>query len=176
MRISMCETINTIAGLLKKNAFFGRHSERRSCSRDSFGLRKAEHRIQLADDLGYGDLGCYKRGFENSYSAIGSLAAQGLRFTDAHSPSSVCSPTRYALLTGRYAWRTRLQTQRPRSMGQTAYCARSIDRRQNCFNIMATQPRVSVNGTWSKLCHSRRQSSCGGAKKPAQQCRFYKAN
>ena len=37
------------------------------------------------------------------------LAKEGMRFTDAHSPSAVCTPTRYALLTGRYAWRTRLQ-------------------------------------------------------------------
>src|SRR4029079_11045792 len=40
---------------------------------------------------------------------IDKIAAEGMRFTDAHSPSSVCSPTRYALLTGRFAWRTRLQ-------------------------------------------------------------------
>ena len=40
---------------------------------------------------------------------LDSLATQGIRFTDAHAPSSVCSPTRYALLTGRYAWRSKLQ-------------------------------------------------------------------
>src|SRR5262249_26677898 len=41
---------------------------------------------------------------------IDRLAAQGMRFTDAHSPSSVCTPTRYGLLTGRYAWRTSLKS------------------------------------------------------------------
>lgn len=59
----------------------------------------------LADDLGYGDLGCYgatKVGTPN----IDRLAREGCRFTDAHSPSSVCTPSRYNLLTGRYAWRT----------------------------------------------------------------------
>lgn len=63
----------------------------------------------LADDLGYGDLGCYNPESKIPTPRLDQLAAQGMRFTDAHSPSSVCSPTRYALLTGRYAWRTRLQ-------------------------------------------------------------------
>jgi len=63
----------------------------------------------LADDLGYGDLGCQQTGGRIATPHLDALAAEGLRFTDAHSPSSVCTPTRYALLTGRYAWRTRLQ-------------------------------------------------------------------
>jgi arylsulfatase A-like enzyme len=63
----------------------------------------------LADDLGYGDLGCYNAESKIPTPRLDQLATQGLRFTDAHSPSSVCTPTRYALLTGRYAWRTRLQ-------------------------------------------------------------------
>lgn len=63
----------------------------------------------LADDLGYGDLGCYNPGSKIPTPHLDRLATEGMRFTDAHSPSSVCSPTRYALLTGRYAWRTRLQ-------------------------------------------------------------------
>jgi arylsulfatase A len=63
----------------------------------------------LADDLGYGDLGCYNPKSKIPTPRLDQFAAQGMRFTDAHSPSSVCTPTRYALLTGRYAWRTRLQ-------------------------------------------------------------------
>ena len=63
----------------------------------------------LADDLGYGDLGCYNPSSKIPTPNIDRLAEAGVRFTDAHSPSSVCTPTRYALLTGRYAWRTRLQ-------------------------------------------------------------------
>ncbi len=63
----------------------------------------------LADDLGYGDLGCYNPASKIPTPRLDQLAMQGMRFTDAHSPSSVCTPTRYALLTGRYAWRTRLQ-------------------------------------------------------------------
>ena len=63
----------------------------------------------LADDLGYGDLGCYNTESKIPTPRLDQFATQGMRFTDSHSPSSVCTPTRYALLTGRYAWRTRLQ-------------------------------------------------------------------
>jgi len=63
----------------------------------------------LADDLGYGDVGCYNPASKIPTPHLDRLAAEGMRFTDAHSPSAVCTPTRYALLTGRYAWRTRLQ-------------------------------------------------------------------
>jgi len=63
----------------------------------------------LADDLGYGDPGCYNPKSKIPTPHIDRLAKEGMRFTDAHSPSAVCTPTRYALLTGRYAWRTRLQ-------------------------------------------------------------------
>jgi arylsulfatase A-like enzyme len=63
----------------------------------------------LADDLGYGDLGCYNKSSMIPTPNLDRLAKEGRRFTDAHSPSAVCTPTRYALLTGRYAWRTRLQ-------------------------------------------------------------------
>ena len=62
----------------------------------------------MADDLGYGDLSCY--GAEKVRTPeIDSLARQGVLFTDAHSPSAVCTPTRYGVLTGRYCWRTQLK-------------------------------------------------------------------
>ena len=63
--------------------------------------------IVLADDLGYGSLNSY--GADEAYVRtpnIDRLAQSGRRFTDASTPSSVCSPTRYGLLTGRYDWRT----------------------------------------------------------------------
>ncbi len=64
----------------------------------------------LADDLGYGDVQALnpQRG-KIKTPHLDKLAAQGMAFTDAHSGSSVCTPTRYGLLTGRYAWRSRLQ-------------------------------------------------------------------
>jgi len=67
--------------------------------------------VILADDLGYGDVQCFNpdRG-KIPTPCIDRLAAEGMRFTDGHSSSGVCSPSRYALLTGRYHWRTRLQS------------------------------------------------------------------
>jgi arylsulfatase A-like enzyme len=67
--------------------------------------------ILYADDLGYGDVQCYNRERGKIPTPhLDRLAAQGIRFTDGHSSSGVCSPSRYALLTGRYHWRTRLQS------------------------------------------------------------------
>ncbi len=64
----------------------------------------------IADDLGYGDVQCLnpRRGRIPTPN-IDRLAREGMTFTDAHGGSSVCTPTRYGILTGRYAWRTRLQ-------------------------------------------------------------------
>ena len=56
------------------------------------------------DDVGYGDVGCYGATRVKTPN-IDKLAAGGLRFTNAHSPSATCTPSRYALLTGEYAWR-----------------------------------------------------------------------
>ena len=66
--------------------------------------------VILADDLGYGDVRCLNptRG-RIPTPHLDSLARDGMAFTDAHGGSSVCTPTRYGILTGRYAWRTRLQ-------------------------------------------------------------------
>jgi arylsulfatase A len=65
----------------------------------------------LADDLGYGDVQVLNpQSGKIKTPHLDRLAAQGMTFTDAHSGSSVCTPTRYGLLTGRYAWRTRLQS------------------------------------------------------------------
>jgi arylsulfatase A len=63
----------------------------------------------MADDLGYGDVGAFNGGSRVPTPHIDRLAREGVRYTDAHSNSSVCTPTRYGLLTGRYAWRTNLQ-------------------------------------------------------------------
>jgi arylsulfatase A len=64
--------------------------------------------IILADDLGIGDLGCYNRNGRIPTPHHDRFALQGRRFSDAHSNSAVCTPTRYGLLCGRYAFRTRL--------------------------------------------------------------------
>ncbi len=59
----------------------------------------------LADDLGYGDLGCYNPDSTIATPNVDKLATEGMRFTDAHSPSTVCTPSRYSVLTGRMAFR-----------------------------------------------------------------------
>src|SRR5206468_2837423 len=63
----------------------------------------------LADDLGYGDVA-----YQNPQSKIPTpnldrLAKEGIRFTDAHDPTALCTPTRYGILTGRYCWRSSLK-------------------------------------------------------------------
>ena len=63
----------------------------------------------LADDMGLGDVSGYGTGGSIKTPNLDKLASEGRRFLDAHTPSGVCTPTRYGLLTGRYAWRTRLK-------------------------------------------------------------------
>ena len=59
----------------------------------------------LADDLGYGDVGCYNPDSRIPTPNLDQLAVEGMRFTDAHSPCTVCTPTRYSLMTGQMAFR-----------------------------------------------------------------------
>lgn len=66
--------------------------------------------VILADDLGFGDVSCNNPGSKIATPNIDRIAAEGMRFTDAHTSSGVCTPTRYSLLTGRYHWRTKLQS------------------------------------------------------------------
>ena len=65
--------------------------------------------IILADDLGYGDIAAFNPNSRIPTPHVDRLAREGVRYTDAHTNSSVCTPTRYGLLTGRYAWRTDLK-------------------------------------------------------------------
>ncbi|MFB6296277.1 MAG: arylsulfatase [Halobacteriales archaeon] len=64
----------------------------------------------LADDLGYGDVARYNADSQIPTPNLDRLAEEGRTFTDAHAPSAVCTPTRYSLLTGRYCWRTELDS------------------------------------------------------------------
>ena len=72
-------------------------------------LGKGEQRpnilLILADDLGYGDVQCYNPDSKIPTPHCNRLAKEGMLFTDAHSPSTVCTPTRYSILTGRMAFR-----------------------------------------------------------------------
>ena len=79
-----------------------------ACARPMFASAAAAQRpnivVMLADDIGYGDLGCYGATLAKTPN-LDRLAARGVRFTDAHSSSATCTPTRYSLITGEYAWR-----------------------------------------------------------------------
>ena len=65
--------------------------------------------VVLADDLGYGDVGCYNRESKVPTPNLDRLRRQGMMFTDAHAPATVCTPSRYSVLTGRMAFRTGLK-------------------------------------------------------------------
>ncbi len=63
----------------------------------------------LADDMGYGDVSCLNENSKIRTTHLDRLAAEGMKFRDAHSSSAVCTPSRYSILTGRYNWRSTLK-------------------------------------------------------------------
>jgi arylsulfatase A len=65
----------------------------------------------MADDMGYGDPQCYNPESKIPTPHMDALAQQGVSFIDAHTAASVCTPSRYGVLTGRYCWRTRLKSE-----------------------------------------------------------------
>ena len=69
---------------------------------DKPGRRRPNIVYILADDLGYGDVGCYNPATKIPTPYLDRLATSGIRFADAHAPTSVCTPTRYAI-----SWATR---------------------------------------------------------------------
>ena len=79
-----------------------------SCARDA-ASRPPNIVLILADDFGVGDIQAHYLDNKIATPHLDRLVREGMSFTDAHSPSAVCTPTRYGLLTGRYSWRTRLQ-------------------------------------------------------------------
>ncbi|MFK8110657.1 MAG: sulfatase-like hydrolase/transferase [Rubripirellula sp.] len=81
-----------------------------SLSSLTLGAEQPNIVIILADDLGWGDPQCYNADSKIATPNMNRLAAEGIKFTAAHTPSSVCTPTRYGLLTGRYCWRSRLKS------------------------------------------------------------------
>ncbi len=72
---------------------------------DSAAAAKPNILLILADDLGYGDVRCYNEQSKVATPNLDRLAREGMRFSDAHSPATVCTPTRYSLMTGQMAFR-----------------------------------------------------------------------
>ena len=64
----------------------------------------------LADDMGYGDISAFNENCPFKTPNFDAMCENGLRFTDAHASSAVCTPSRYSILTGRYNWRSRLKS------------------------------------------------------------------
>ncbi|TRX51911.1 arylsulfatase [Fulvivirga sp. M361] len=81
----------------------------RSVSQSKEGASKPNIIFILADDLGYGDISTYNEESKIKTKNIDQLASHGVKFTDAHTSSAVCTPTRYGILTGRYNWRSTLK-------------------------------------------------------------------
>ena len=96
------------AGLLLALAVLAAIMPMRAAAQDKDAARAPNIVIVLADDLGYGDVGYLNSQSQIPTPNLDTLAGQGMAFLDAHSPSAICTPTRYGLLTGRYAWRTRM--------------------------------------------------------------------
>ena len=71
----------------------------------SFAAEKPNILFIYADDLGYGDVGCYNPESKAPTPNLDRMADEGMRFTDAHSPATVCTPSRYGVMTGRMPFR-----------------------------------------------------------------------
>ena len=78
-------------------------------AQNALGRNRGNVLILVADDMGVGDVRAHYPNNKIPTPHLDRLVAEGMSFTDAHSASAVCTPTRYGLLTGRYCWRTRLQ-------------------------------------------------------------------
>ena len=102
--------------------------------------------IILADDLGYGDLGCY--GAKNVETPnVDKLAKQGIRFTDAHAIASTSTPSRYSLLTGEYAWRKPGTDVAPGDAGMIIQPTQFT--MADMFKSVGYSTCPSVSGTWA---------------------------
>ena len=106
--------------------------------------------VVLADDMGWGDPQSYQPASKIPTPNIDRLAREGMRFTDAHSPSAVCTPTRYGLLTGRYSWRTSLTSGVLDGFGPPL-----IDPQQDTVALLLTRSgyRTAAVGKWHLGMH-----------------------
>ncbi len=99
----------------------------------------------LADDLGYGDIASFNPDSKIETPELNKLAKDGMKFTDAHSPSAVCTPTRYGILTGRYCWRSRLPVGVLRGYGRALI---EPDRLTVASLLQSQGYRTGVVGKW----------------------------
>ena len=101
----------------------------------------------LADDLGYGDVSCYNDRAKVPTPNLDRLAREGMRFTDAHSPATVCTPARYSLMTGQMAFRVPRGGTVFTGVGGPSLIAPGRLTLPSILRAKATPPRASANGT-----------------------------
>ena len=109
-------------------------------------MEKLNIMIILADDLGYGDINCYQKNGDPT-PHLDALAENGLRFTDAHAMTAVCTPSRYNLLTGRYAWRSG-SSKASFGNGMRHCLRRGAPPLLTFCVVMTIRPIALVNGIW----------------------------
>ena len=101
--------------------------------------------IVYTDDQGYGDASCLNPDAKFETPSLDRLAAEGIRFTNAHSSDTVCTPSRYGLLTGRYCWRT---TRKTGVMGAEGKCLIDDDRMTLASMLKSNGYRTAMVGKW----------------------------
>lgn len=94
---------------MKLNTFYMSASLLAMCGADAMAQQRPNIVFILADDMGYGDLTCYNADSKINTPNMDRLAADGQLYMDAHSSSSVSTPSRYSIITGRYSWRSSLK-------------------------------------------------------------------
>ena len=121
--------------------------------------------IMYADDMGYGDLGVQNPDSKIPTPHLDRLAREGMRFTDAHSSAALCSPSRYALLTGSYHWRRLQDIVQP--FGPPAFQADRSHAAANAQSGQATAPPASASGTWAGIGKRSRIPTRSRIRRPA---------
>jgi arylsulfatase A len=120
--------------------------------------------VILADDFGYGSLGCYGGPADLKTPNLDRLAREGRKFTNAYAPGSVCSPTRYALMTGRYYWRTAVKDGTVLSAGDPLHI--EADRLTLASLCKGQGYRTAAFGKWHLGMTAGRVTDWSGELKP----------
>jgi arylsulfatase A len=101
--------------------------------------------VIYTDDQGFGDASCYNPNSKFKTPNLDRLASEGIRFTNAHSSDTVCTPSRYGLLTGRYCWRTVKKTG---VLGAESECLISDDRMTIASMLQSNGYETAMVGKW----------------------------